>query len=711
MLNAFDYLLSKLREYFAGTSFSIWVQGSRDRHLQLSYSSVPKEEADSIHTHKPDEVSFHAGVDRYLYEEQADLCYLRFFFSEEGQAVVVREKSDFSPVSLTSEQWEILWLAFQLFVAEEMIETKSQEWTKLLQGIHSISATLDVESIIRDIIGNALAVIPAADAGLLHLYDADIDRLVPKATVGFHDTVYRNFKLRIGESIAGKVFQDGQPRMYRTHPETSQAMIDLSQDNFDSLNDAKALHSLTGLLCVPISLEQKRIGVLVLHQFHQENVFSNYDLALLQGFADQTSIALQNARLYAESREAYQNMAAISEQLRVKHDDLVKRNKIHESIKQLSLQNKGTETIVKALGRMTAKQIFFADWLEQRYYPADSPILFSWDELSALLAGKRHPILVQLFSGQKNRQQSCYVYPLTNGSVFLGSLIILIKERHLSELERVTIEQGSAVLTLDLVKKQSLSSVLYKRAHDIFQELIVSKGSELFERARGFGLQPHGDYWVIYAYLSRSHDLSLLEANIHRLVTRWKWDFASSQVLIYGFHNHATILLTPSSSLEVKEVIERLSDAVQEWELEKEVSLSIGAGSVVSDLEQIGKSFEEAKKAAHYLANRGRSGVVRYSDLGINRLILNQSQEDINAFIRDVFEPLWEGQEKYQELEHTLLTYMRCSQSPQQAARELHIHVNTLYQRLKRIEELLAIDLHQPADLLKVQLACHLRQE
>ncbi|MCT7423517.1 hypothetical protein N4A85_25615, partial [Escherichia coli] len=77
-------------------------------------------------------------------------------------------------------------------------------------------------------------------AGLLHLYDADIDRLVPKATVGFHNTVYRNFKLRIGESIAGKVFQDGQPRMYRTHPETSQAMIDLSQDNFDSLIDAKA---------------------------------------------------------------------------------------------------------------------------------------------------------------------------------------------------------------------------------------------------------------------------------------------------------------------------------------------------------------------------------------------------------------------------------------------------------------------------------------
>ncbi|MGG4498839.1 helix-turn-helix domain-containing protein [Brevibacillus reuszeri] len=710
-MKAFAYLLSQLRQYFADTSFSIWLQGSRDRHLQLYFLFALHPEAENFIMQKPDEVSFASGVDRFRLDEQAGLYYLRFFFAEEGQAVVMLENSESIQPSLTPWQWEILWLAFQLFIAEETIQTKSQEWTKLLQGIHSISATLDVESIIREIIGNALAVIPAADAGLLHLYDEEIDRLVPKATVGFHDTVYQNFKLRSGESIAGKVFQDGQPRMYRTNPETSLAMMDLSHDNFHSLNDAKALHNLSGLLCVPISLEQKRIGVLVLHQFHQENVFSSYDLALLQGFADQTSIALQNARLYAESRQAYQNMAAISEQLRMKHDDLVKRNKIHESIKQLSLQNKDTGTIVKALGRMTAKQVFFADWLEQRYYPADSSIMFSWDELSTLLAGKRQPVSIQLVSGHKNKRQLCYVYPLTNGSVFLGCLIILIKDRHLSELERVTIEQGSAVLTLDLVKKQSLSSVLYKRTHDIFQELIASKGSEMLERARAFGLPPHGDFLVVYAYLSPSKDLSLLEANIHRLVTRWKWEFANNQVLAYGFHNHVTILLTASNSLEVKEMIERLSDAVQEWELEKEISLSIGAGSVVTDLEQIGKSFEEAKKAAHYLANRGRSGVVRYSDLGVNRLMLNQSREDIDAFIHDVFAPLWEGQDKFQELENTLLTYMKCNQSPQQAARDLHIHVNTLYQRLKRIEELLAIDLHHPADLLKVQLACHLREE
>ncbi|CAM5789716.1 helix-turn-helix domain-containing protein [Brevibacillus borstelensis] len=122
-------------------------------------------------------------------------------------------------------------------------------------------------------------------------------------------------------------------------------------------------------------------------------------------------------------------------------------------------------------------------------------------------------------------------------------------------------------------------------------------------------------------------------------------------------------------------------------------------------------SFGEAKKAVRYLQNRNRHGVVRYGDLGVNQLLIHQSPEDQEAFVRSVFQPLWEKKEKYSDLEKTLLVYVHCHQSAHLTAKQLHIHINTLYQRLRKIEELLAIDLKQPEDKLKIQLACHLRSE
>lgn len=706
-MNSFSLLLKKLHEWFGDQPFSIWFQFSRDRHFRLVFSSFHENATTNIPplTVPPcDNVAVHM---RYTYAQQK----YRFFYENEGQAVICLAHTTNEPIILTADQWELLWFGIRLLMAEEKMTAKAKESKKLFEGIRSISATLDVHQIIRGIIGNALAVIPAADAGLLHLYDPTIDRLIPKEAVGFHDTVFKDLKMRVGESIAGKVFEDGIPRMYRTNQETAHAMKDISANNFHSLNHAKALRDLNGLLCVPISRGEKRIGVLVLHQFHQENVFTEYDLDLLQGFADQTSIALQNAELYAEVKQAYDHMAAMSAQLQAKHDDLIQRNHIHESIKQLSLQNKGAETIVKNLSKMTGHSIHFADWLEQKMYPEKSMIFFSWDELYTLLNKRRQPVSVTLFSPASGDDQLFCLYPLINGSIFLGCLMIPLDERGLSDLARMTVEQGSAVLILDLVKKQSISSVLYKRAHDLFQELIASKGNELVDRARSMGLQPQAKYYLVYAHLTQCQDLALLEANIHRLITRWKWEFSKTQMFVYGFHNHVTLLVRSFGSRDGKDIRERLQQASYEWDLGKEASLSIGVGSLASGIEQISKSYEEAKKAAHYLTNRSRSGVVHYKDLGVNRLMLNQSQADIDAFIQDVFAPFWEDPEKYEEWEQTIITYMKCSQSPQLTAKELHIHVNTLYQRLRKVEELLHIDLRNPEDLLKLQLACHLRQE
>ncbi|MGZ9869038.1 helix-turn-helix domain-containing protein [Priestia endophytica] len=50
------------------------------------------------------------------------------------------------------------------------------------------------------------------------------------------------------------------------------------------------------------------------------------------------------------------------------------------------------------------------------------------------------------------------------------------------------------------------------------------------------------------------------------------------------------------------------------------------------------------------------------------------------------------------------------NKSASNTAKQLHIHINTLYQRLKKIEKQLNLSFDNPEDALKIQLACHLRE-
>jgi len=252
---------------------------------------------------------------------------------------------------------------------------------------------------------------------------------------------------------------------------------------------------------------------------------------------------------------------------------------------------------------------------------------------------------------------------------------------------------------------------LYKRAHDFFQELLDSSEAALPEWAQSFGLSGTAEYQVVYACLLGLPDLHKLEANIHRLVADWKRAFAGREVLTYGFHHHVTMLLDLSRGLPDASWLARLQALCEEWERRSDGRIAVGIGGRYKGIASIAKSWEEAKKAVRYLLNRGQGGVVRFSELGVNRLIANQSAEEIRAFVEEVFQPLWAQKAKRPELEKTLLVYMACNQSAREAADRLHIHINTLYQRLRKIEELLGVDLRQPGDVLKLQLACYLRQQ
>ncbi|KAB7709265.1 hypothetical protein F9802_03320 [Bacillus aerolatus] len=84
--------------------------------------------------------------------------------------------------------------------------------------------------------------------------------------------------------------------------------------------------------------------------------------------------------------------------------------------------------------------------------------------------------------------------------------------------------------------------------------------------------------------------------------------------------------------------------------------------------------------------------------------------EEIERFLNETLAPLQQESDPNNELEHTLYVYIESNKSAAETAAKLHIHINTLYKRLKKIEKLLQMNFNCPEDNLKIQLACHLKK-
>ena len=64
----------------------------------------------------------------------------------------------------------------------------------------------------------------------------------------------------------------------------------------------KIKKGLRSILCVPLKIQDRTLGTMHINHWHAIRRFSNEEIALLQGVANQAAIAIENARLFANER-------------------------------------------------------------------------------------------------------------------------------------------------------------------------------------------------------------------------------------------------------------------------------------------------------------------------------------------------------------------------------------------------------------------------
>lgn len=568
----------------------------------------------------------------------------------------------------------------------------------LLESYRAINSTLELDEVLKKIIHFALNIAETAEAGYIQLYDEATNNLVVKTSVGFNERILQ-FKVKVGESITGKVFRDGKGKLFRSRKEIYESMEDLSNENFKLIDSAHSNNkNIKSMLSVPVSLGNKRIGVMTIHCFEAEDGLSETELLLLQSFASQAAIAIHNAQLHEEVQDSLNKVKETNALLE-------KQTKIHNHLTRLSVQNKGLHMIVTEINKMMERKLVYADYLEGDYYPKHiKNIEDSLDDLLFLFSNRNRPGYVTIYGSVPVK---CYVYPIRSGSIFLGCLVIE-EEKKLSELDQLIVEQGAPIVSLEIMKQRSQTEMMYKKTHEMYQRFLNIKNPHQAEiAAKELGIHHHHFLQTVIIELDGNVDSLSLENETLTFIANLKQKLPKENHVLFCYNNKIVYFCALKDNEQEEKNRSIIENSLTWWNERSTIIARAGISSGFYYFGQAEENHMRAEKALLYLKTQNKIGLLHYKDIGISQLFLNHPQEEIHSFLRETFSVLWTVEEN-RILLQTLFVYIENIRSVSDSAKELHIHPNTLYNRLSKIEEILDIDLNNFEDYLQVQLAVYL---
>ena len=170
----------------------------------------------------------------------------------------------------------------------EETEQRARQLSTLNEITRQLTSTLELNPLLQNILENAVGILNC-EAGSLFLVDEETDELVFRVTVGPVATNLIGKRLPPGTGIVGRAVQ------------TRNAVIENEDQNsksrFTGIDQQTGFVS-RSLMAVPLQVKDRVIGVIEVINRRDGLPFVQNDETLLNAFAGQAAVAIENARLY-----------------------------------------------------------------------------------------------------------------------------------------------------------------------------------------------------------------------------------------------------------------------------------------------------------------------------------------------------------------------------------------------------------------------------
>ncbi|MER6031654.1 GAF domain-containing protein [Streptomyces sp. NPDC001851] len=575
-------------------------------------------------------------------------------------------------------------LALRVRAELEGRRRREAELSALFETAHDLAGLRDLDAVLQAIVQRARSLL-GTDVAYLTLNDPERGDTYMRVTEGSVSARFQQLRLGMGEGLGGLVAQTTRP--YVTD---------------DYFKDARFQHTLTidagvrdeglvAILGVPLMLGPHVIGVLFAAD-RRERFFERAQIALLGSFAALAAAAIDTAHLLTETRAALAGLERANEIIRDRSAVIERASDVHDRLAELVLHGGGVHDVAAAVSQVIDGTVEFT---EADAAPAE--------ELEAARA-----------EGHAVRHGSDWIAAVAAGGELLGALV-LRGHPGLDPVDQRTLERAAMVTSLLLLARRSAAEAEQRVRGELLDDLLDARDRDprlLRERAARL----HADLDTTHVVLAARLDGPAADADEEAAARRRMWSAASHLAAtrqgLAAARDGGTVLLLPLTAGDTATKLARrtarqLGTAVHQ-------PVTVGASAPVTDLtahpETVAAAYAESRRCLEALHLLGRAGDgAAAEDFGFLGLLL-AGDRDVAGFVDRTIGPVVSYDERRgTDLLRTLDAYFACGMSPARTKDALHVHVNTVAQRLERVGRLLG-DWQTPARALEIQLALRLHR-
>ncbi|MFF0730477.1 helix-turn-helix domain-containing protein [Streptomyces chartreusis] len=562
---------------------------------------------------------------------------------------------------------------------------REAELSALFETAHDLAGLRDLDAVLQAIVQRARSLL-GTDVAYLSLNDPVRGDTYMRVTEGSVAARFQQLRLGMGEGLGGLVAQTARPYVTDDYFKDDRFQHTLTIDA--GVRD----EGLVAILGVPLTLGHHVIGVLFAAD-RRARVFEREQIALLGSFAALAAAAIDTANLLTETRSALADLERANEIIRDRSGVIERASDVHDRLAQLVLHGGGVHDVAAAV----------------------SQVLDGTVEFTEAVATPARALEAARAEGHAVRHGDDWIAAVVAGGELLGALV-LRGHPGLDPVDQSTLERAATVTSLLLLARRSAAEAEQRVRGELLDDLLDARDRDprlLRERAARL----HADLDATHVVLAARLDVTSADADQEASARRRLWSAASHLAAtrhgLAAARDGGTVLVLPLEGGDTATAVARrtarhLGTAVQE-------SVTVGASAPVvapaAHPEAVAAAYDESRRCLDALRLLGRSGDgAAAEDFGFLGLLL-AGDRDIAGFVdRTIGQVVAYDERRGTDLLQTLDAYFACGMSPARTKDDLHVHVNTVAQRLERVARLLGADWQSPARVLEIQLALRLHR-
>ncbi|MBW8804738.1 MAG: GAF domain-containing protein [Catenulisporales bacterium] len=568
---------------------------------------------------------------------------------------------------------------------------REAELVALFETAGDLAALRDLDAVLKAIVSRAHTLI-GADVTYLTLDDPEHADTYMRVTHGSVSARFQSLRLPMGAGLGGLVAQTAKPYATSDYPQ------DARFRHTTEIDDAVGEEGLIAILGVPLTLGSHVIGVLFAAN-RTARPFARHEITLLSSLAAHAAVAIDGARLLQATRDALSELRAANELVRAHSESVERAAAVHDKLADLVLRGGDVEGIAAAVAEALGGGLVVVDadgaMTAVASHPPDHTSRADLDLRSKEIGDL---IALSAATGHAVRSGDLVVAAVAAAAEPLGALILRAPETFGDADQRI-LERAALVVALHLLMRRSEAEAAERLGGDLLDDLLavpVRHTSTLAERARRVGVDLERPHIVVAADASPAD-----RPRVHFAASR----LAGAEGGLAGSYEGRIVLLLPGDdpSATARRVLAGLRGGLAQ-------PLTVGAGGPKAGVAAFADAHAEAVRCLSALHALGRGGsAAAPSDLGFLALVLGGG--DPGDVVRRALGPLIDYDAKRgTDLLGTVERYFAAGRSLGRTGEALHIHVNTVTQRLERTARLLGSDWQEPGRSLEIQLALQIRR-